>query len=138
MLSDLSKKWLSLEIDHRCSKTASDQFWKLAKEAFPKLYRAKVNDNVYQDIPQFTSQRRRLYNNHVPPVKLEIGYENKGTKERVVVKGSKTPVSRFNPREFDKLYEVATVEVITSIHFQLSKKNSFMDVYFPIIYFHAT
>ena len=113
---------MSLEIKHRCSKRASDDFWALAKEAFPKLHRAKIDAGVYREIPLFTSLRRKLYKNKVPPVKLEIGYLNKTTKERVTVEGQKTPVSRFNPNEYEKLYEVATVEVMLCPTRHLKKK----------------
>lgn len=39
----------------------------------------------------------------------------KDTKELVFVEGEKTPVSRFNPGQYEKLYEVATVEVIAML-----------------------
>ena len=112
LLHELSKKWLSLELKHRCSLKASDEFWQLGKDFFPKLHKAKLDAMVYRDVPQFTSQRRRLYKSEVPTVNHEIGYKNKETQETIVWNGEKTPVSRFNPRHFEKLYEVATVEVI--------------------------
>ena len=118
-LQDLSQKWLLIELAHRTSKTASDEFWLLAREAFSKLHRAKLDDMVYKPIPQFTSQRKKLYNNHVPTIHMEIGYLNKETNETVVVFGDKTPVSRFNPQRFQKIYEVASVEVIL---YDLKKK----------------
>ena len=107
----MSQKWIDLENHHRVSKTAAEDFWRVAKEQFPRLHRARVNARVYKDIPQFGNQRRKLYKSNVPPVKLEIGYLNRGTQEIVKVEGDKTPVSRFNPRQFEKLFEVATVEV---------------------------
>ena len=100
-----------LEVDHHTSKTASDKFWDLAKKAFPELYRAKINEMVTKPIPQFTTQRKKLKKKHVPNINLEIGYVNKDTNETVVVKGDKTPVSKFNPQKFIKIYEVAKVEV---------------------------
>lgn len=96
---------------HRTSKSASDDFWELAKIAFPQLYKAKTDDMVYKDIPKFISQRRKLYREQVPPIKLEIAFQNKDTEEIIVVEGSTTPVSRFHPRKFRKLFEVSTVEV---------------------------
>lgn len=53
-----------------------------------------------------------MYKEKLPPVKMEICYLHKVTKERITVEGEKTPVSRFDPMVFEKLYEVATVEVI--------------------------
>lgn len=96
---------------HHTSKSASDDFWECAKDFFPKLYRAKVDEMKFRSIPQFTFQRKKLNKNNVPNIDLEIGYLNKETKEKVVVKGEKTPVSRFNPQKFTKLYEMATVKV---------------------------
>ena len=122
MLQKLSEDWMDLELKHRCSKRASDDFWNLAKEVFPKLHRAKTNARIYREVPLFTSQRRK-----VPPVKLEIWYLNKETQEEVVVEGHKTPVSRFNPTYFDKLYEVATVEVISLL------QKKFNEIYIFLI-----
>lgn len=89
--------------------------WNLAKNAFTNLNRAKIDDQVYRDVPQFTSQRRRLYKDNTPPVQLVICYEHKETKELVIAKGTSTPVSKFNPQEYEKRYEVATVQVISCI-----------------------
>ena len=111
-LNDLSKKWLELEMKHRTSKRASDDFWRLAKEAFPKMYRAKLDGNVHKPIPQFHCKRAKLFKNNVTPIKLEIAYLNKNTNNVEIVEGAKTPMSRFNPRQYEKLYEVATVQVI--------------------------
>ena len=112
MLEKLSKDWILLELKHRTSKSASEDFWELAEKAFPKLYQAKIDETVLKNIPKFVSQRRKLYNSYVPPVKMEIGYLNKETQEVVVVEGDKTPISRFNPQKFEKVYEVASVKVI--------------------------
>lgn len=111
MLDKLRKDWVLLEIKHRCSKTASNEFWELAKEGFPNLVRAKYNEMVSKPIPQFPSQRKKLIKQHVPNINLKIGYLNKDTNEEIEVEGDKTPVSKFNPQKFQKLYEVATVEV---------------------------
>ena len=100
-----------LEIHHHCSKSATNDFWQLAKEAFPRLHRAKINEMVPQNIPKFPYQREKLQKAKVPKINLKIGYLNKETNEEVVVEGDKTPVSRFNPQLFQKQYEVATVEV---------------------------
>lgn len=110
-MHSLSKKWVSLEVKHHTSKCATNDFWDLAKEFFPRLHRAKVDEINYKLIPKFATQRNKLTNDNVPKINLEIGYLNKETNETVVVTGEKTPVSRFNPQTFQKQYEVATVEV---------------------------
>lgn len=111
ILEKLTEDWLMLESKHKTSKSASEDFWELAKKAFPKLYRAKIDEVVLKNIPKFVSQRRKLYNNNVPPVKLEIGYLDKETEDVIVVEDDKTPKSRFHPSKFQKLYQVASVKV---------------------------
>ena len=111
MLHDLSKDWLSLEVKHHCSKKASNELWELAKKAFPKLHQAKINEMVSKPIPKFPYQREKLHKSRVPKINLKIGYLDKETNEEVVFEGEKNPVSRFNPQHFQKLYEVAKVEV---------------------------
>ena len=123
VLDDLTKKWILLEGKHRTSKSASDDFWLLAKEAFPKLHRAKISGRVSKNIPKFTSLRRKMYKSKVPKITLKIGYQNRETKEITVIEGEKTPSSRFNPQEYEKLYEVATVEVIFFFNLKKSKKK---------------
>ena len=112
MLEKLTEDWTTLEMDHRVSKTASEAFWELGKWAFPRLYKAKIDEVVLKNIPKFVSQRRKLHKDNVPPVHLEIGYLDKETKEVVLVEGDKTPKSRFHPTKFQKVYEVASVKVI--------------------------
>ena len=99
---------------------ASDDFWSLAKEAFPKLHRAKVDAGLYKDLPQLKSQRQKMFKQKVPPIRLKHCYLNKETNEIVIVEGAKTPVSRFNPAKFEKLFEVAAVEVMPC--YQCQKK----------------
>lgn len=111
LLHEFSKQWLTLELGHKASKAASDEFWELSKKFFSKLYRLKIEEMIYKDVPQFTCQRRKLYNQYVPKVSMEFGYEHKETKEITVIHSEKTPVSRFNPQEYTKLYEAATVKV---------------------------
>lgn len=97
------------------------------------MHKAKIDAGVYREIPIFTSQRRKMYKEKLPPVKMEICYLHKVTKERITVEGEKTPVSRFDPMVFEKLYEVATVEVIIYIFFNLFVQN-----YLPTGYIYKT
>ena len=87
-----------------------------------------MDARVYRDIPQFTSQRRRLYKSKVPQLNLKIVYMDKETKEIEVWEGQKTPVSRFHPRKYEKLYEVATVEVNLGIFFNIVINDSYHDM----------
>lgn len=112
LLHEISKQWLLLELKHRTSKAASDDFWALAKTLFPKVYRAKIEEMVHKSIPSFTFQRLKLYKSTLPKIDMEIGYENRETNEVTVVEAERTPVSRFNPRQYKKIYEAASVKVI--------------------------
>lgn len=111
LLRHLSREWILLELHHRTSKAASQDFWDLAKKCFPRLYKKRIDDMVYKPIPKFRSQRKRVYKDDVPEVTMEIAYRNKDTKELTVVQADKTPTT-FNPKNFEKIFEVATVKVI--------------------------
>ena len=54
-----------------------------------------------------------MYKDLVPPIDLKIAYQNCETKEIIVVNETTTPVKRFPPSRFDKLYEIGTVNVST-------------------------
>lgn len=110
ILNDLSKQWLLNEVNHRVSKEASNKFWEISNRMFHQLYLAKENQG--RKIPQFPQLRTKLYENEVPDIKLSIGYECKETGEITVVEDvSSTPVSKFPPATYRKLYETAYVSV---------------------------
>ena len=114
MLHKMSKEWLELELTHRVSKTASDAFWNFGKEWFPKLFKTKTIQKVRRKTPGFTHLRRRMYDQYVPNVKMEFGFKHKETGAITVVKDvSVAPVSRFPRHEYEKLWEIAKVEVNT-------------------------
>ena len=112
ILEKLSEKWLLAEIDHCTSKTASNSFWRIAAEFFPKLQHAREIQNVTRKIPQFKHIRTKLYDKEVPDVNLEIGYRDKETGEIIIVQSQVTPKSRFPPHQYEKLYETASVKVL--------------------------
>ena len=63
-------------------------------------------------IPQISHLREKLSDTKVPPVWMEIGYQNKDDGEVTVVKDVEScPVSRFPPSTYKRLYEVASVDV---------------------------
>lgn len=114
LLKELVEHWLSLEMRHRVSKSASEDFWDLSKKFFPKLHKARIEDMVYKPIPKLRSQRNKINAEKVPPIHMAIGYLNKETDEMTVVKGSKNPKSNFDPRTFEKKFEIASVKVINT------------------------
>ena len=104
----IKSKWLNTEIHHCVSKSASEAFWNIGLQLFPKLHSA---EGRRKKTPQFQSIRNNMYNNLIPPVELEIGYRNKASGEITVIKDSITPLKRFPPDKYEKLYEIGTVKV---------------------------
>ena len=113
------------EVGHHISKSASDELWTIASKFFHRLQSAKVQEMNTKPIPKFTSLRRQMYDNGVPKINLKIVYEDKETEEVIVVEADHTPVGKYPAKMYRKLYEVATVEVITQFGhiFLYHKKN---------------
>lgn len=112
ILKALAKNWLMAENDHQVSKEASNVLFEVAKKWFPKLQKAKEDEGITVNTPQFVHLRRDLYNKNVPKVYLEIGYRHRDTGDIIILdKLESTPMSRFPPNVYEKLYEVAYVEV---------------------------
>lgn len=129
LLDDLAKKWISLEMKHEVSKSASNDFWSLSKKAFPKLYEARIDQMVYRDIPDFPYQRNKLQKDNVPPISIETGFLNKENEEVIVVESEKSP-SKFNTPQYTKLYEVATIKVC------IISKSSYLWVPYVVFFFY--
>lgn len=63
-------------------------------------------------IPQISHLRDKMYETKVPPVKMEIGFQNKASGEVTVLEDvHSSPVSRFPPSTYKCLYEIAYVDV---------------------------
>lgn len=108
----LTEAWILSELGHRMSLTASNEFWKIATEFFPRLIEAKQRESITKKIPQFRTIRESLYKSHVPPIRLEFAYEVKETGDIIILSDlESTPASRFPPSNFTKLYESAKIEV---------------------------
>ena len=112
LYAKLKEDWLITEIDHCVSKTASNAFWELASKRFPPLYAAKEREGK-KKIPQFKQARQSLYNSKVPPITLEVAYIHKASREITVRTGTSTPSSQFPPNVYSKLYEAASVKVMS-------------------------
>lgn len=111
----LKAQWILAEIDHCVSKTANEAFWKISCFFFPKLEAALGRK---KKIPQFKSIRRNIHKNLLPPIQLNIGYRDRSTGELTVVKDTVTPLKRFSPTKYEKLYEIGFVNIedIKAIH----------------------
>lgn len=124
LLTKLVEKWLVMEVKHRTSKCASEDFWDLAKDFFPKIARARIQEMVYKPIPKLRSQRNKTNDDNVPDINLEIGFSKKDNEEVTIVNEDTTPLKRFHPEQYNKLFEVATVQVIIYDHIHTAPKGS--------------
>ena len=116
-----------LELKHHISKTASNELWSLAKESFPKLVETKKRHNIRRKIPRFRSIRQKLNKTKVPLIYMDVAYECKETGDVILLEDlHSTPVHRFPPSHFTKLYEVAYVKMkdILNIHENKCKKEN--------------
>ena len=116
LLNCLSKDWILVEMDHRVSKEASNCFFEVAKKWIWKLYHAKNLEGIVANTPQFVNIRRQLFARFVPPISLSFGYRHKESGEITVLEDlESTPFMRFPRTEYTKLYEIASVKVISKI-----------------------
>ena len=131
ILHFLSKEWLTTEVHHRVSKTASDAFWALAKKWFHKLFTVKKIQKVTRKTPDFVHIRRRLYLDYVPPIKMDLGYRNKEIGEISVLENTLvTPKSQFPRHQFDKIFEIGHVEVIISSFSKMGLDSPSSNIFF--------
>lgn len=103
----LKSRWILTEIHHSVSKSASEAFWKIALMNFHKL-QSSLNK---KKTPQFKSIRRQMHKDLVPEIELEIAYKEKSSGEVIIIMDTVTPLKRFSPAKFEKLYEIGTVKV---------------------------
>ena len=117
ILSDLGKKWVEIEIFHKVSHEASSSFWRVANEMFHPLYVAKGNGG--RKIPQFQQLRERMKKDKVPKVNMEVGFQSKDDGGEITILKDVTsiPVSRFPPSRFNRIYEIAFVDVSCLVFF---------------------
>ena len=111
ILTFLSKEWLEAEMNHRVSKTASNKMWNIARTWFHRMYRAKEAQNIRRKTPSFAHIRKKMHEDYVPNINMTIAYKHKETGEITMVEDSVTPVSRFPPNLYSKIYEIAEVKV---------------------------
>ena len=111
ILTHLSKEWLKIELNHQVSKVATQTFWELGKKWFHRMFLAKQSQNISKKTPSFVHIRRKMNLNYVPPITLELAYQDKRTGEFSVVEESITPRARFPPHEYTKVWEIAHVQV---------------------------
>ena len=110
ILEKLSESWLLVEVDHTVSKVAANAYWKHMMTLLPRLLRKKKMEQNTSKIPQFNHIRKKMHDQKVPKVNLELGYKCKETGEIKTVHDTVTKKSTYPPHEYIKLYEIATVQ----------------------------
>ena len=76
---------------------------------FHSLYLAKGDG---KKVPQISHIRDKLNMKKVPPVYMEIGYRSKESDEIEVVRNATSiPTSKYPPCTYNRLYEIACVDV---------------------------
>ena len=105
-LDELSEAWLLAQMKHKVSAAAANSFWDLAMNYIPLL------DNKNK-VPKFIQQRRKLYRDYCPEVKMQFCYRNKSNGTIFTHDGLTAPVKMYQKdSKYEKLYEVAYVQVI--------------------------
>ena len=111
LLESLCKEWLLIEIKHKVSKIASNEFWNLAIQ---KLHRIQQLSD--KRIAQFQQQRRKLFASFVPQINLDVSYANNDTDEIFDITNTESILISKYPRDaYTKLFESASVKV--SFHY---------------------
>ena len=111
ILAKMVEDWMDIELRHRVSKTASNLFWDLSRTCFHRLFRAKDLQSIKKKTLSFLHIRKKLHQERVPPVHMEMAFQNKDTGVVSVVRDTKTRKNEFQSHEFQKLWEIGHVEV---------------------------
>lgn len=107
ILEELCKEWLLVEIKHKVSKAASNEFWRLAIDKLKTVI--QTSD---KKIAQFQQQRRKLQKKYVPDISLNVAYACNETDEiHEITNTNSIPVKQY-PRDcYTKQYETASIKV---------------------------
>ena len=118
ILDMFSSDWLLTEITHKVSKTGSNKLWDTAMKYIPMLIEAVAEEHYTRKIPKFSHLRRLLYTRHVPRITMSFGFLNRETGELKLETGTETPLRKFPPAQYKRVYEYASVDIadLLSIH----------------------
>lgn len=84
VFAHLSKEWLKVELNHNVSKVAANAYWKVGRDWFHRMFHAKELQNVTKKTPSFVHTRRKMHDELVPPINLEIAFQSKQTEEETI------------------------------------------------------
>ena len=105
----MSEKWLHTQLHHKVSATATDVFWKVALNFWPKMVEAKANEDRPKKTPLFQNQRNILYKRHCPKVQMQFGFLN--VKDGSILKICSTTTPKMMNPDYVRLYEEAHIKV---------------------------
>ena len=92
---------------HHVSAAAANHFWDLSLQYVPLVLNQRQ-----RKVPKFNQKRRRILEDHCPPIYMEFFYRNRYDGTIVHYKGSKAPIKAYqNDHKYEKLYELAYVKV---------------------------
>lgn len=112
LLKKFSEEWIINEVHHKVSKVASSEFWNITAKWMFSLASAFEKERKSK-FPKFAHIRRKLINQHVPRISLQTGYIDKSTQELSIASDTeKIPVHRFPADKYQKVFEIASVEVL--------------------------
>ena len=111
LLRKFAEDWMNNECHHKVSKTASTEFWNIARKWMLPLASAFKQEKKTK-FPKFEHIRRKLVKQNVPRVSLDTGFVHKETKELSIVRDTeKIPLLQFPPDVYERVFEVAKVKV---------------------------
>lgn len=111
ILKRLSEKWITTELKHRVSKAAAEEFWSVGVQGLHKLHRAKVRERICRPTTGFVSLRKSVYSECVPPIQMQTTYQHKESDEIFTVGPENATLAQFPSTEYNKIMEVASVDV---------------------------
>ena len=113
VLSKLADQWLNGQLTHSVSASATNFFWDIAMKYIPLLSSLKTRDNLTRKTPSFTQERKKLFKDHCPGIKMRYGFKHKATGAVETVDCGTAQAKTFEKNQnYVKVYEEAHVEVI--------------------------
>ena len=120
LLAHFAEEWMLNEVNHKVSKSASSDFWNVAAKWMFSISSA-FNNEKKNKFPKFGHIRKKLKKQYVPRISLDTAFINKETKELTIAEDTeRIPVKDFPPDKFEKVFEIASVQVWELPHLRIS------------------
>lgn len=112
LLKSFSKTWLEAQLTHRVSISGANAFWDMAFKNVPRILQLKALEGIRKQVPQYINQRRVIYKEVSPEVKMSFVFKDKTDGSIIHVAQGQTPLNEYErDPKYQKLYEVAHIEV---------------------------